>query len=72
MLVVLVYEQLEIIPKGCSTHWDQQTTCSLSLYRPDEPLDDRDAPMLPDGKGGPRSKSNLFHSIQTDQLWRMV
>ncbi len=49
MLVVPRDEQLEFVPELGATYRDQQATCSLSLHGADEPLDDRDAAMLPDG-----------------------
>ena len=49
MLVIPVNEQLELILESCSTHRDQPATCSLAFHRADEPLDDRDAAVLPHG-----------------------
>ena len=49
MLVVPVNKQFERILKSCLAHRDQPSTCSLAFHRADEPLDDRDAAVLPHG-----------------------
>ena len=49
ILVIPVDEQLELILKSCLAHRDQPATCSLTLHRADEPLEDRDATVLPNG-----------------------
>ena len=49
MLVVPVNEQFEFILESCLAHRDQPATCSLAFHRADEPLDDRDAAVLPNG-----------------------
>jgi hypothetical protein len=47
--VIPVDEQFELILKSCLAHRDQPSTCSLAFHRPDEPFDDRDTAVLPNG-----------------------
>ncbi len=49
MFVVPVNEQFELILKSCLAHRDQPSTCSFTFHRPDEPLNDGDAAVLPNG-----------------------
>ena len=49
VLVVPVNEQFELMLKSCLAHRDQPATCSLTFHCPDEPFDDRDAAVLPNG-----------------------
>ncbi len=49
ILVIPVDEQLEFIPESCLAHRNQPATCSLTFHRADEPLDERDAAVLPNG-----------------------
>ena len=49
MLVIPVHEQFELILECCLAQRDQPATCSLTFHRADEPFEDRDATVLPNG-----------------------
>ncbi len=49
VLVIPVDEQFEFVLESCLPQRDQPAACFLTFHRPDEPLEDRDAAMFPNG-----------------------